>query len=34
MAVILRTEGLNKTYRLGGFGRSRKITALNGATSR
>jgi len=29
MAVILRTEGLNKTYRLGGFGRSRKITALD-----
>ena len=29
MAVILRTEGLNKTYRLGGFGRSKKITALN-----
>jgi peptide/nickel transport system ATP-binding protein len=29
MAVILRTEGLNKVYRLGGLGRSRKITALN-----
>lgn len=29
MAVILRTEGLNKTYRLGGLGRSKKITALN-----
>jgi ABC-type oligopeptide transport system ATPase subunit len=29
MTVILRTEGLNKTYRLGGFGRAKKITALN-----
>jgi ABC-type glutathione transport system ATPase component len=29
MAVILRTEGLNKTYRLGGLGRSRQIRALN-----
>ena len=29
MAVILRTEGLNKTYRLGGLGRAKKITALN-----
>lgn len=29
MAVILRTEGLNKVYRLGGLGRSRRITALN-----
>jgi ABC-type glutathione transport system ATPase component len=29
MTVILRTENLNKTYRLGGLGRARKITALN-----
>jgi ABC-type oligopeptide transport system ATPase subunit len=29
MTTILRTEGLNKVYRLGGFGRSKKITALN-----
>jgi ABC-type glutathione transport system ATPase component len=29
MTVILRTESLNKTYRLGGFGRAKKITALN-----
>lgn len=29
MAVILRTEGLNKVYRLGGLGRSREIRALN-----
>jgi peptide/nickel transport system ATP-binding protein len=29
MAVILRTEGLNKTYRLGTFGRSREVRALN-----
>ena len=29
MAVILRTEGLNKTYRLGGFGRAKTIQALN-----
>jgi ABC-type glutathione transport system ATPase component len=29
MAVILRTEGLNKVYRLGGLGRAKKITALN-----
>jgi ABC-type oligopeptide transport system ATPase subunit len=29
MTVILRTEGLNKTYRLGGFGRSKTIRALN-----
>jgi ABC-type glutathione transport system ATPase component len=29
MAVILRTEGLNKVYRLGGFGRAKTITALN-----
>lgn len=29
MTVILRTEGLNKTYRLGGLGRAKKITALN-----
>jgi ABC-type glutathione transport system ATPase component len=28
MAVILRTENLNKIYRLGGLGRSRKIEAL------
>ena len=29
MAVILRTTGLNKVYRLGSFGRSREIRALN-----
>lgn len=29
MAVILRTEGLNKVYRLGSFTRSREIRALN-----
>ncbi|WDR06011.1 ABC transporter ATP-binding protein [Devosia rhodophyticola] len=29
MAVILRTEGLNKDYRLGGFGRAKIITALD-----
>jgi ABC-type oligopeptide transport system ATPase subunit len=29
MTVILRTESLNKVYRLGGFGRAKKITALN-----
>jgi peptide/nickel transport system ATP-binding protein len=29
MTVILRTEGLNKTYRLGGLGRSKTIRALN-----
>jgi len=29
MAVILRTDGLNKVYRLGSFGRSREIRALN-----
>ncbi len=29
MAVILRTEGLNKVYRLGSFTRNRKIRALN-----
>ena len=29
MTVILRTEGLNKSYRLGGFGRARKIQALS-----
>ncbi|KKB07062.1 hypothetical protein VE25_19640 [Devosia geojensis] len=29
MAVILRTEGLNKVYRLGSFGRARTIQALN-----
>lgn len=29
MAVILRTEGLNKVYRLGSFTRNRKIQALN-----
>lgn len=29
MSVILRTEGLNKTYRLGGFGRSKEIRALH-----
>jgi peptide/nickel transport system ATP-binding protein len=29
MTVILRTEGLNKTYRLGGFGHAKTIAALN-----
>ena len=29
MAVILRTEGLNKAYRLGGFGRAKTIQALD-----
>jgi peptide/nickel transport system ATP-binding protein len=29
MAVILRTEGLNKVYRLGSLARSREIRALN-----
>lgn len=29
MTVILRTQGLNKVYRLGTFGRSRKIQALS-----
>jgi len=29
MAVILRTTGLNKVYRLGSFGRSREVRALN-----
>lgn len=29
MTVILKTEGLNKVYRLGGFMRSRQIQALN-----
>lgn len=29
MAVILRTEGLNKVYRLGSFARNRQIHALN-----
>ncbi len=29
MAVILRTEGLNKVYRLGSFTRNRKIQALS-----
>lgn len=29
MAVILRTEALNKVYRLGGLGRRRKIQALD-----
>ena len=29
MAVILRTEGLNKVYRLGSFARNRKIQALD-----
>jgi len=29
MAVILKTEGLNKVYRLGSFTRSREIKALN-----
>lgn len=29
MTVILRTEGLNKTYRLGGLGRAREIRALD-----
>src|SRR5436190_823670 len=29
MAVILRTTGLNKVYRLGSFTRSREIRALN-----
>lgn len=29
MAVILKTEGLNKLYRLGSFTRSREIRALN-----
>ena len=29
MTFILKTEGLNKVYRLGSFVRSRKIQALN-----
>jgi ABC-type glutathione transport system ATPase component len=29
MSVILKTEGLNKTYRLGGFVNNRQIQALN-----
>ncbi len=29
MTVILKTEGLNKVYRQGGFVRSRQIRALN-----
>ncbi|MBU1305489.1 MAG: ABC transporter ATP-binding protein [Alphaproteobacteria bacterium] len=29
MTVILKTEGLNKVYRLGGFAQSRQIHALN-----
>lgn len=29
MSVILKTEGLNKTYRLGGFVRNKQIQALN-----
>ena len=29
MTVILRTEGLNKVYRQGGFVRSRQVKALN-----
>jgi peptide/nickel transport system ATP-binding protein len=29
MTVILKTEGLNKVYRLGGFAQSREVRALN-----